>query len=148
MKLVYSRRPLADLEEIAAYSSTNASPTIAAAVEHRVREVIGRIRTAPEAGPRVAQRSNVRAIAVVRYPYRIFYRVRGDAIDILHIRHTSRRPLAPSNKDSDAHLLGCPQGDGAATLLRGPAAVDRVVGPGDLGCIVAAQEQCQRSNLL
>src|SRR5579871_1021765 len=33
-------------------------------------------------------------------------------------------------------------------LLRRPAAVDRQVGPGDLGCIVAAQEQRQRSDLL
>ena len=29
---------------------------------------------------------------VARYPYKIFYRVRGDAIEIAHIRHTSRRP--------------------------------------------------------
>src|SRR5271157_4224800 len=29
---------------------------------------------------------------MARYPYKIFYRVRGDAIEIAHIRHTSRRP--------------------------------------------------------
>jgi toxin ParE1/3/4 len=29
---------------------------------------------------------------VRRYPYKIFYRVRDDAIEIVHIRHTSRRP--------------------------------------------------------
>ena len=98
MKLVYSRRALADLEEIAIYYSANANPTIAASIERRFLEVIDRIRTAPEAAPRVALRSTVRAVAIVRYPYRIFYRVRGDAIDILHIRHTSRRPLIPSEQ--------------------------------------------------
>jgi plasmid stabilization system protein ParE len=29
---------------------------------------------------------------VVRFPYKIFYRLRGDAVEILHIRHTARRP--------------------------------------------------------
>jgi plasmid stabilization system protein ParE len=50
-------------------------------------------RRIPEAAPKVSQRSEVRAATVVRYPFRIFYRVREDTVDILHIRHTSRRPL-------------------------------------------------------
>jgi toxin ParE1/3/4 len=93
MKLVYSRRALADLDRIAAYYATNASPTIAENIEHRLSNVIDRICQAPEAAPRVSQRSQARVVAVVRYPFRIFYRVRDDAADILHIRHTSRRPL-------------------------------------------------------
>jgi toxin ParE1/3/4 len=93
MKLVYSPRALADLDEIATYYSANASPAVAQSIERRFVEVIERICRAPEAAPRVAQRSQVRVVAVVRYPFRIFYRARGDAVDILHIRHTSRRPL-------------------------------------------------------
>jgi toxin ParE1/3/4 len=93
MKLVYSRRALADLDEIATYYSTNASPAIARSIEQRFVEVIERICRVPEAAPRMAQRSQVRVAAVVRYPFRIFYRVREDTIDILYIRHTSRRPL-------------------------------------------------------
>jgi toxin ParE1/3/4 len=93
MKLVYSRRALADLDEIATYYSVNASPVIAESIERRFREVIDRICRAPDSAPRIAQRSQVRVVAVVRYPFRIFYRVRGDRVDILHIRHTSRRPL-------------------------------------------------------
>jgi plasmid stabilization system protein ParE len=31
-------------------------------------------------------------VLVLRYPYKIFYRLRGDAVEILHIRHTARRP--------------------------------------------------------
>ncbi|MEZ5787999.1 MAG: type II toxin-antitoxin system RelE/ParE family toxin [Xanthobacteraceae bacterium] len=34
----------------------------------------------------------VRVIFVGDYPYKIFYRIRGSNIEILHIRHTARRP--------------------------------------------------------
>jgi toxin ParE1/3/4 len=92
MKLVYSRRAVADLSEIAIYYAANTSPAIAEAIERRLAHVIDRICRAPEAAPRISQRSQVRAATVVRYPFRIFYRIRGNTIDILHIRHTSRRP--------------------------------------------------------
>jgi toxin ParE1/3/4 len=92
MKLVYSRRALADLHAIATYYASHASPAIAQSIERRLSDVIDRIGRAPEAAPRVSQRSQVRVAAVVRYPFRIFYRMRGDTVDILHIRHTSRRP--------------------------------------------------------
>jgi hypothetical protein len=36
--------------------------------------------------------SDIRVVALTRHPYRIFYRVARDAIQILHIRHTSRAP--------------------------------------------------------
>src|SRR6202521_5207437 len=94
MKLVYSRRALADLDEIASYYAANASPAVAQSIQGRFVAVVERICRAPEAAPRVSQRSQVRMVAVVRYPFRIFYRVRGGTIDILHIRHTSRRPPA------------------------------------------------------
>jgi toxin ParE1/3/4 len=93
MKLVYSRRALADLDQIATYYTSYASPGIAETIGHRLGDVIDRICQTPEAAPRVSQRSQVRVAAVVRYPFRIFYRVRDDTIDILHVRHTSRRPL-------------------------------------------------------
>jgi plasmid stabilization system protein ParE len=93
MRLVYSRRALADLGRIATYYSTNASPAVAKAIERRFIEVLERIRRSPESAPRVAQRSQVRVVSVIRYPYRIFYRVHEDKIDILEIRHTSRRPV-------------------------------------------------------
>jgi plasmid stabilization system protein ParE len=92
VKLVYSHRALADLAAIAAYYSANASPAIAESIGHRLRDVIEHIWYAPEAAPRLSQRSQIRVVSVVRYPFRIFYRMRDDTIDILHIRHTSRRP--------------------------------------------------------
>ena len=101
MKIVFSRQALTDLDEIASYYSIHANPAIAAAVERRFRDVIDRIGRTPEAAPRVSQRSAVRAMTVLRYPFRIFYRVRGDAIDILHIRRTSRAPFSPPDLDSN-----------------------------------------------
>jgi toxin ParE1/3/4 len=92
MKLIYSRRALADLDQIKTYYVAHASPAIAEAIGRRLENVIDRICRVPEAAPRVSQRSQVRVVAVVRYPFRIFYRVRDDTVDILHIRHTSRRP--------------------------------------------------------
>ena len=93
MKLVYSRRAVAQLAEIATYYSANASPAIAEAVGRRFDDVINRICRAPESAPRVSQRSQIRVVAVVRYPYRIFYQIRENAVEILQIRHTSRRPI-------------------------------------------------------
>jgi len=98
MKLVYSRRALTDLNEIAAYYNASASPAIAESIATRLETVIDRICRLPKAAPRVSQRSQVRVATVVRYPFRIFYRVRGETIDILHIRHMSRRPLATGTK--------------------------------------------------
>jgi hypothetical protein len=42
--------------------------------------------------PRLEQRPDVRMMPLVRYPYKIFYRILGDTIRILHIRHAARRP--------------------------------------------------------
>ena len=35
---------------------------------------------------------DVRVKFVIRYPYKIFYRVRSDVVEIALIRHISRRP--------------------------------------------------------
>ena len=98
MKVVWSREALGDLTGIATYYATNASPVIAEAVGRKFTDVIERIRSAPFSAPRVAHRSQIRAATVVRYPFRIFYPVSGDVLHIVHIRHTSRRPLAGLNE--------------------------------------------------
>ncbi|MCK1367569.1 MULTISPECIES: type II toxin-antitoxin system RelE/ParE family toxin [unclassified Bradyrhizobium] len=98
MKVVWTREALADLADIATYYASNASPVVAEAVGRRFVDVVERVLRAPFSAPRVAHRSEVRVAAVVRYPFRIFYRVRGDVIHIVHIRHTSRRPVAGLNE--------------------------------------------------
>ncbi|PJG51964.1 type II toxin-antitoxin system RelE/ParE family toxin [Bradyrhizobium forestalis] len=98
MKVVWTREALAEFADIATYYANNASPAIAGAIGQRFADVIERIRGAPFSSPPVAHRSQVRVAAVVRYPFRIFYRVRGEVIHIVHIRHTSRRPLTGLNE--------------------------------------------------
>jgi plasmid stabilization system protein ParE len=34
----------------------------------------------------------MRVLPLVRYPFKVFYRIAGDTVRILHIRHTARRP--------------------------------------------------------
>jgi plasmid stabilization system protein ParE len=46
----------------------------------------------PESAPLVTQRPGTRVVLVLRYPYKIFYRVIGETVRIVHIRHTVRRP--------------------------------------------------------
>ena len=93
MKLVYSRRALADLDRISEYYNDHASPAVAQSIGQRIEKVLSRIANSPESAPRVSQRSQVRVASVVRYPFQIFYRLTSETIDILHIRHTSRRRL-------------------------------------------------------
>ena len=90
MKVRFTRQAFRDRERIFAYIAER-SPSGAAKVMNRIRSVIDRLALFPESGyPTNVE--GVRLIFVGRYTYRIFYRVRNDAIEILHIRHTSRRP--------------------------------------------------------
>jgi plasmid stabilization system protein ParE len=92
MKLEYSNRALADLRKLSAGSQATFGHRVAAALETRIRAIVEQIRQAPESAPRVEQRPGVRVVPLIRYPYKIFYRIADDTVRILHIRHTSRRP--------------------------------------------------------
>ena len=64
-----------------------------AAFEARLTEIERRIMEFPASAPIVVQRPGVRVVAFLDFPYRLFYRIESDVIDVLAIRHTSRRPL-------------------------------------------------------
>jgi plasmid stabilization system protein ParE len=59
-----------------------------------IGEAVGRISVWPETAPAASKPKNTRVLTLVRYPYRIFYRLRPGVVEILHIRHTSRAPWA------------------------------------------------------
>jgi toxin ParE1/3/4 len=99
MNPIYSPRAVQDLEEIAAYYRSIAGEKIAQAIGGRIEQVIERVARNPRTAPRVSRRGNVRVVLVLRYPYKIFYRVRGETLEILHIRHTSRRPWSPAQEE-------------------------------------------------
>ncbi len=95
MKVEYSRRAVADLRRISGDSRRTFGHRVAAALEVRIRAIAEQIRNAPESAPRVDERPGMRVVPLVRYPYKIFYRIFEDRVRILHIRHTARRPWDP-----------------------------------------------------
>ncbi len=92
MKVVYTAAARRDLDEIADWLVVH-YPTIAPDVERRIRAVVAHIERWPESARRSANRPEVRVAPVGRYPYKIFYRIMTDTIEILHIHHAARRPL-------------------------------------------------------
>lgn len=92
MKVDYAPRAIRDLAEIARYYRSHADERVAAAVGARIERVIGLLAQRPKIAPVLVRRPDIRIALVLRYPYKVFYRVHPDMIQILHIRHTSRRP--------------------------------------------------------
>jgi toxin ParE1/3/4 len=89
MKVVFTAPALADLDEILAYTTEN-YPQLITALETRIRTTIARIREWPQSARIFEERPGVRVVPLARYPYRIFYRIDEDRIEILHIHHSSR----------------------------------------------------------
>ena len=88
MKIVFARQALRDLESIQVYLRAE-YPESAVLVERRLSLAFIRINEWPKSG-QVVDMPNIRAISLVRYPYKIFYRV-TDHIEILAIRHSARQ---------------------------------------------------------
>lgn len=91
MKVVWTDEALHDLKEIAEYLSLH-YPAIAPSVGLRIQAVVGRIGRWPQSARRSTKRPNVRVVPLGRYPHKIFYRVMGDSVEILHVHHAARRP--------------------------------------------------------
>jgi plasmid stabilization system protein ParE len=52
--------------------------------------VISTVSSFPHIGQEIDE-ADVRMLSLVRYPYLIFYRVKADEIEVLHIRHGARQ---------------------------------------------------------
>jgi plasmid stabilization system protein ParE len=92
MKVEFTNRSVRDLREISDYSRKHFGDRVTAALDARIRGVIENIVRAPESAPRVEGTIDMRIVPLVRYPFSIFYRIIGDTVRILHIRHAARRP--------------------------------------------------------
>ena len=86
----YSLRARSDLESIRQYLDER-NPQGARNVLQEIYAAIEFIKEHPDGSSRT-QNPNIRATVIRRYRYRIFYSVTADTIEVLHIRHTSRRP--------------------------------------------------------
>jgi plasmid stabilization system protein ParE len=93
MIAVYAPRALRDLAEIVEYL-VERSPSGAANVTAAIKSSIDALVAFPEMCPTIDGAGH-RRLPVLRFPYVIFYRIAGNEILILHIRHTSRRPIDP-----------------------------------------------------
>jgi toxin ParE1/3/4 len=89
MKVVFSASAVEDIRRIAEYLAAN-YPNTAMSVESRLRKVIARIARWPDSAQRVIERPEVRVVPLIRYPYKIFYRINHGTVEILHVHHTSR----------------------------------------------------------
>jgi plasmid stabilization system protein ParE len=49
---------------------------------------------------RATVRFDIRVTMSIGYPYKIFYRVHSDLIEIVHVRHASRRPWQGADESS------------------------------------------------
>jgi toxin ParE1/3/4 len=88
MRVRYAPEAFADRERIIEYLQER-SPGGARNVAASIRDAVAQLREHPLSGYRTDD-PEVRVLFIVRYPYKIFYRVR-ETVEILHIRHTSRR---------------------------------------------------------
>jgi plasmid stabilization system protein ParE len=89
MRIIWTETALADLDSVLAYTSIH-YPTLVAAVELRIRAVVSRAGRWPESDRPVEERPGVRVVPLLRYPYRMFYRVADDHVEILHLHHAAR----------------------------------------------------------
>ena len=90
MRVRYAPEAFADRERIFEYLRER-SLSGARNVLASIRESVQLLRGHPHSGYKTNDPA-VRVRFVTQYPYKLFYRIRGDAIEIAHIRHTSRRP--------------------------------------------------------
>jgi toxin ParE1/3/4 len=90
MKVVYTDEALQDLDQIFEFNQAH-YPTSADAFQRRLRAIEQRIARWPESAPEVEQRASVRVAFLTPYPFKLFYRIIADTIEVLHVAHAARR---------------------------------------------------------
>lgn len=91
MKVRYRPQALADIDTIFKYLNTR-SPAGARHVLHAIADAIDEIGANPYSG-QATSKPGIRAKIIGRYRYKVFFSVVDeDFVEIIHMRHTSRRP--------------------------------------------------------
>ena len=92
MNIRFTPRALRQIDSIGAYLA-NESPRAADEILSRIRSTCALLAEQAFAG-HPSEIRGVRVLTMARDPYRIFYEVLSSGeVRILHVRHTSRRPL-------------------------------------------------------
>jgi plasmid stabilization system protein ParE len=89
MRVRYTRRARGNLEAIYSYLERR-SPSAASSAKKTIERRIRQLADFPLIAP-ATDEPGVRALSIVRLPYKVYYRIEHDEVWILHIRHTSRR---------------------------------------------------------
>ena len=89
MRVRWLRKALRNLDEEAAYIANDDSAAARMVVE-RVLNAVAMLAQQPDMG-RPGRVPGTRELVVPRTRYIVPYRVRGDAVEILRVLHTSRR---------------------------------------------------------
>jgi toxin ParE1/3/4 len=90
MKVVYTDEALNDLDGILTFLAEH-YPTVVTAFEKRLRVAVARIGAWPQSAQEIAERPGVRVLPLTPYPYRLFYRVTTENVEVLHVRHAALR---------------------------------------------------------
>jgi plasmid stabilization system protein ParE len=90
MKVTYSNRALFEIDEIFLYIQKR-SPGGARNVIDAIDDAIAQIAEYPLSAERTS-RQGIHVKIVRKYPYKIFYRVGVDHVEIVHVRHAARQP--------------------------------------------------------
>jgi toxin ParE1/3/4 len=91
MRIEYSKRATRELKRIGEYYRDAAGLRVAEELEARIVAVVERIGREPLSAPELEQRPGMHVVLLIKFPYKIFYRIKDDIVFIYHIRHTSRR---------------------------------------------------------
>ena len=91
MKVRVTPRAGRDLQNIRDFYHRE-NPSAATRVAQEILSAIALLRRRPDIGIRSIRKPDIRSKLVTGLPYRIHYRVRGGVLEIVHIRHTAKRP--------------------------------------------------------
>jgi toxin ParE1/3/4 len=90
MKLVFTDEALRDLDRTFEFNQAH-YPAGADAFQRRLRAIEQRIARWLESAPEVKQRPGVRVAFLTPHPFKLFYRIVPDTIEVLHVAHAARR---------------------------------------------------------
>jgi plasmid stabilization system protein ParE len=90
MRVRYTKRAFADREAIFEYLNQH-DRQAAQRVKAFIKKKIDDLSYSPRRAP-IIKDLGVHALWLGRYPYIVYYRVEGDVVAVIHIRHGARRP--------------------------------------------------------
>jgi plasmid stabilization system protein ParE len=90
MRIQFAAQALDDLESISAYYRA-ISPNVANSIVSEIERRIGLLAKLPLLAPETDE-PGIRELVVIRYPYKVYYRIDDHRIVIMHIRDARREP--------------------------------------------------------